>query len=132
MALHNETGALGEAVAVRWLTARGYQVLDRNYRRRYGEIDIVARETSGTIHFVEVKCVSYETQAALESLLSRETFRVEDRITKAKKERLRRVIESWLLEYPSSDLYQVDLCIVRIVPREKYARVEIITHIDLF
>lgn len=47
-------GALGEAAAAAWLAAQGYQVLARNVRTRYGEIDLVAR-TGATVVFVEVK-----------------------------------------------------------------------------
>jgi putative endonuclease len=47
-------GRWGEGVAVRHLEASGYEVLDRNWRCRQGEIDIVAR-AGATICFVEVK-----------------------------------------------------------------------------
>ncbi|MDE5564860.1 MAG: YraN family protein, partial [Oscillospiraceae bacterium] len=36
------TGNLGEAAVCRYLTAQGYQILDRNFRIRGGEIDIIA------------------------------------------------------------------------------------------
>jgi putative endonuclease len=49
-----ELGILGENLAVQELTRRGYAILERRYRTRYGEIDIVAEE-EGTIVFVEVK-----------------------------------------------------------------------------
>jgi putative endonuclease len=49
-----ELGILGENLAVEELTRRGYAILERRYRTRYGEIDIVAEE-QGTIVFVEVK-----------------------------------------------------------------------------
>jgi putative endonuclease len=48
------TGRFGEGVARRHLEERGYEILDTNYRKRFGEVDIVARR-SGTIVFVEVK-----------------------------------------------------------------------------
>jgi putative endonuclease len=49
-----ELGILGENLAVDELTRRGYVILERRYRTRYGEIDIVA-EHDGTLVFVEVK-----------------------------------------------------------------------------
>ena len=49
-----ELGILGEKLAVEELTRRGYAILERRYRTRYGEIDIVA-EDQGTLVFVEVK-----------------------------------------------------------------------------
>jgi putative endonuclease len=48
------TGKRGEDLACAELTRRGYAVLARRYRTRYGEIDIVAR-SAGVIVFVEVK-----------------------------------------------------------------------------
>jgi putative endonuclease len=47
-------GKLGEDLACAELSRRGYELLDRRYRTRYGEIDIVARH-EGVIVFVEVK-----------------------------------------------------------------------------
>ena len=47
-------GALGEEAAARHLEDLGYQILDRNFKTRVGEIDIVALERE-TIVFVEVK-----------------------------------------------------------------------------
>ena len=51
---HLLTGAAGEAVAVRYLKKEGYQIIQRNYRTRLGEIDVIAREGE-TLVFVEVK-----------------------------------------------------------------------------
>lgn len=48
------TGALGEDEAVRLLKKQGYKILERNYRIRGGEIDIIARD-GDYICFVEVK-----------------------------------------------------------------------------
>lgn len=48
------TGMLGEAAAADFLIARGYEITFRNFRTRFGEIDIIAT-TSDYIVFVEVK-----------------------------------------------------------------------------
>ncbi|MEK7679946.1 MAG: YraN family protein [Deltaproteobacteria bacterium] len=48
------TGALGEEEAQRVLKKNGYKILDRNFRARFGEIDIVAMD-GGVIVFVEVR-----------------------------------------------------------------------------
>ena len=47
-------GKTGEDLACGELSRRGYDILERRYRTRYGEIDIVARQ-GPTIVFVEVK-----------------------------------------------------------------------------
>jgi putative endonuclease len=47
-------GTLGESLAARHLEARGYEIVDRNFRSRYGELDLVARD-SRCLVFCEVK-----------------------------------------------------------------------------
>jgi putative endonuclease len=47
-------GAEGERAAAEFLKARGYRILDRNYRTKLGEIDLIAEEGQ-TLVFVEVK-----------------------------------------------------------------------------
>ncbi len=49
-----ETGNRGEALVADYLLGRGYDILRRQYRCRYGEIDLVARK-GDTLCFVEVK-----------------------------------------------------------------------------
>jgi len=47
-------GLIGEELAARELSARGYAILERRYRTRHGEIDIVC-EDGGVLVFVEVR-----------------------------------------------------------------------------
>jgi putative endonuclease len=47
-------GARGEELVAEWYRARGYRVLDRNWRCRAGELDIVAGR-DGLVVFCEVK-----------------------------------------------------------------------------
>ena len=48
------TGTIGETLTCRYLQENGYQIIARNYRSIYGEIDIIAQK-DGTTAFVEVK-----------------------------------------------------------------------------
>ena len=57
-----KTGAVGESIAERFLRSKGYKILAKNYRKPWGEIDIIA-EKGNTIRFVEVKTVSRESRA---------------------------------------------------------------------
>ena len=50
-------GIRGEDLACAELTRRGYEVLDRRFRTRFGELDIVARD-NGVLVFVEVRARS--------------------------------------------------------------------------
>lgn len=49
-----QTGSRYEDIAAAFLEQQGYQILERNYRDRRGEIDIIAKE-DGILVFVEVK-----------------------------------------------------------------------------
>lgn len=49
------SGDQGEDRAVRYLESRDYIVLERQWRCRFGELDIVARSPEGCLCFVEVK-----------------------------------------------------------------------------
>ena len=53
-------GSIGESVACRFLASKGYEILERNYRKPWGEIDIIAIK-AGVLRFVEVKSVSRES-----------------------------------------------------------------------
>ncbi|MBE0422499.1 MAG: YraN family protein [Lutibacter sp.] len=54
MAKHNELGELGEDLAVEELEKNGYEILERNWRYKKAEIDIIARKNE-VLAIVEVK-----------------------------------------------------------------------------
>ncbi|GAA4476212.1 YraN family protein [Rhodococcus olei] len=86
MARNVEVGALGEELAVGHLVERGMVVLARNWRCRYGELDVIA-ERAGTVVFVEVKT---RTGRAFGTPAEAVTF--------AKQARIRRLAGLWLRE----------------------------------
>ncbi len=49
-----ERGRDGEDIALNYLRKQGYRIIERNYRCRYGEIDLIAKDGK-TLVFVEVK-----------------------------------------------------------------------------
>jgi putative endonuclease len=49
-----EFGKAAEEAAAKFLKAKGYRILERNYKNKFGEIDIIARQ-AGVICFLEVK-----------------------------------------------------------------------------
>ncbi len=130
----NKVGAYGEEIAAKYLKRRGFSILETNYLKKWGEIDIVSRETLGNkhiIHFVEVKTVSYETKEMLQKAVSYGTWRPEENVHPKKIERMCRTIESWLMENKCDFDWQIDVISVRIVPREKYATVKYIPNVIL-
>lgn len=54
MAKHNELGRQGEELAVQYLTEKGYEIVERNWRNRHKEIDIIAKDGQDLV-IVEVK-----------------------------------------------------------------------------
>jgi len=130
----NKTGAIGEDIAARHLKKLGLKIVDRNYLKKWGEIDIVSRETSENkdkIHFVEVKTVSYETMDMLKKAVSYGTWRPEENVHPEKVKRLHRTIESWLMEHNCQAEWQIDVISVRIVPRERFSTIKIIENVIL-
>lgn len=66
----HETGVLGETAVCYYLEALGYRVLDRNFRIRGGEIDIVALH-GDVLCFVEVKTRRLGTQSTGQEAVGR-------------------------------------------------------------
>lgn len=113
----NKTGELGEELVVRWLCQRGWQILHRRWRSRWGEIDAIAQYPATDtpsedappeqLIFVEVKTRSRGNWDA-DGLLS---------ITPRKREKLWRTAEQFLAIYPQfSDVpCRFDVALVKCV-----------------
>jgi len=115
-------GEIGENIAARFLMKRGFAVLDRNYTKKWGEIDIVAKK-GDILYFVEVKSVSWETSG----------YNPEDNMHPWKLKRLSRVIQTYLLSKNVDDdlEWQVDLLVVYLDLKNKRARVKVVSDIIL-
>ena len=108
-------GAYGERVAVRTLEAAGMTVIDRNWRCRRGEIDIVALDGDCLV-VCEVKT---RRSTAFGSPVEAVTWR--------KAARLRRLAACWLAEHPGQvgAVVDVRVDVVGVLrPRSGPARVE--------
>lgn len=81
-----ELGALGERLAAEHLSTLGLTVLQRNWRCRYGELDLIATDVAvSTVVFVEVKTRTGDQFGG-----------VEQAVTPDKVRRLRRLAGLWL------------------------------------
>ncbi len=89
-------GEIGEEIACKYLINKGFTVIERNFTRKAGEIDIVAKK-GNEIHFFEVKSVSRETPT---NTVSHETFRPEENMTYAKMKKLSRVTQIYFAQRP--------------------------------
>jgi putative endonuclease len=94
-------GEIGEDTACKFLMKHGFSVVDRNYRKKWGEIDVIAKKKD-VLHFVEVKTVSCEN---LDSVIHETNgYKPEDNIHSGKLKRLSRAVQSYLLEKKLDDI----------------------------
>jgi putative endonuclease len=126
--LNKKVGNDGELLTANYYKGKGFTMLEMNYFRKWGEIDVIVKKDN-TIHFIEVKTVSYETKQDLETAVLRDTYRPEENVHAYKLKKLARAIETWILEHNWQGDIQIDVAAVRIVPRETYATIKIIPNI---
>ena len=101
-----EVGAWGENTAADWLAEQGYQIIGRNIRTPYGEIDIIAKQENVTI-FVEVK-----------TLTSSREFFPEKNITPKKQQHMLNAAQYYCAEH-EIDHFQIDAIAVEGKPGTK-------------
>ena len=135
-------GEIGENIAKRFLVKHDFLILDRNYTKKWGEIDIVA-EKDNKIHFIEVKSVSRKTledvlqepseQLELSNQAGTSNYRPEDNMHPWKLKRLSRTIQTYLLsqEIPDEKEWQVDLLVVFLDLERKKAKIKVVKDIIL-
>lgn len=71
-------GEVGEEFVARAIANKGMQILDRNWRIKEGEIDLVVIDKVGTIIFIEVKTRSSISHGdPLESITNEKAFRIQ-------------------------------------------------------
>jgi putative endonuclease len=87
-------GRKGENLAASYLREQGWEILERNYRTRLGEIDLVCRDHDSIV-FVEVK-----------TRVSADFARPDESVTQHKQAKLRRLVEEYLMRHnlESSDV----------------------------
>ena len=83
------TGQIAEDLVAERLAAKGWEIVERNARTRYGELDIVARE-GRTLVFIEVKAARAGTSFGPERPILAIDFR--------KQRRVRRLATAWMSE----------------------------------
>ena len=99
-------GRRGEDLASLFFRARGFRVLDRNWRTRLGEIDLIV-EKDGRVHFIEVK-----------TRRSTAYGNPEEAITQTKLRHLSRTIELYLRAHPAIRHYQAGALAILTEPRK--------------
>ncbi len=127
---NKEVGKIGEDIACKFLVKRGFKLIDRNYLKKCGEIDVVAKK-DGVIHFVEVKTVSRENLKIISRDVIHETYRPEDNIHSYKIRRLKRVIQLYLIEKYISSVWQFHAITVLFDEKKREAKVEFLENLVL-
>lgn len=98
-------GSLGEGIAAKFLESIGYQILDRNYHSRYGELDLVAKKDNRLV-FAEVKTRTSETFGLPEASVTPEKF-----------EKICNTGLFWLQDHPDEpDEWRVDVIAILLDP----------------
>jgi putative endonuclease len=107
---NNTVGAFGENAVVDFINRQGTTIVDRNWRVKEGEIDIVAQLADGSFAFVEVKTRTSATFGhPLESINS------------AKAHRLQRLALAWLATHQSlGHEYRIDCAAVIVSSSGKF------------
>jgi putative endonuclease len=119
-------GDIGEEIACRYLKTKGFKVLERNYWKPWGEIDVVA-EKSNSLSFIEVKSVSHEMLTNSRDA----TVQPEENMHPEKLKRLHRAVQTYLLDHkiPEEKEWRIDLACVFIDFQSKKAKVEMLENI---
>lgn len=115
----SELGTSGERLAEEYLVEKGYKLVERNFRKPWGEIDLVLRKNDMVV-FCEVK-----TRDAKHV----EHYPAESSVNHLKKEKLRKICEMYLTEkrYDPQQKWQIDVIAVAL---DKNTGATTINHIE--
>jgi len=113
-------GELGENIACKFLKNKGFEVLERNFSRKFGEIDIISKK-KGEIYFIEVKTTLIKNKNLTESP------RPEERVDNQKIKKIGKTVQIYLLKHKleNSDWKFLVLSIL-FNPLDKTAKVKVI------
>jgi putative endonuclease len=115
-----EVGRIGEEIAAQFLQGKGFVILERNYRKPWGEIDIIAQK-GDAVRFVEVKAVSRES---LPEDVSREMsdYRPEEQVHPTKLKKVARTAELYMAHKNDDRDFQIDVVGVFLNMKTRQAR----------
>lgn len=108
-------GDICEMLASKHLVKSGFKVFEKNYRKKWGEIDLIVG-SENTIHFIEVKGSIFNAKYE---------HKPEDNVHMWKRKRLWRAIQTWLGEHPEYEDFdwQVDIMAVFLDLNAKKAKI---------
>jgi putative endonuclease len=104
MRRHIDLGKKGEELAAGWLAAKGFIILQRNWRHGRYEVDIIAGR-SGVLHIIEVKSRRSTSYGQPEESVSRRKF-----------QHIMQGAAGWLVQYPDHRRLQYDVLAITLRP----------------
>lgn len=118
---HSELGFFAEHCASEYLKSKHYKILGHNYRKPWGEIDIIV-EKEGIVIFVEVKASKKEVAG----------FEPELRVNGPKKFRMARIAKTYLSDnhFPEEQPWQLDVVAIIIVKERGVVKIRHYKNID--
>ena len=102
MAEHNALGEMGEALAFNWLKKNDFEILHRNWRHSYHEIDIIATKNK-LLHIIEVKTRTSNIAGFPEEFVTKKKFKF-----------LQRAAEEFLIQHPEHTSIQFSILSITI------------------
>lgn len=101
-------GLLGEEAAAELLERKGWRILERNWRKPWGELDLVCRDDEDLLVFIEVKA-----QKVLPGFIP------EQHIDERKRYRLQRLAQAYLFTHPKlrGEKFRIDVVAVELSPQ---------------
>jgi len=113
-------GKKAESLAALFLKQKGFEMVERNYHARVGEIDIIAKDKKGIWHFVEVK------SRKVSSLYGRP----EEAADQVKQEKIEQAVEIYLEEHSLENVaISLDLIVIEFNQSYKVVRIELLENI---
>ena len=97
MASHNELGRIGEAMAKTFLEEQAFEILHRNWKHSFYEIDLIASK-NGILHFIEVK-----------TRRSQRFGLPEESVDQKKLEKMMNAADEFLYQFPGWERIQYDV-----------------------
>ena len=112
MAIHNDTGRYGEALAVDYFEKKGFEILHKNWRESHWEVDIIAVKND-ILHFIEVKTKTKNNYGY-----------PEDEVSRSKIKFLINSAEAYLFIFPQWQRIQFDILAITLKPELSYFLIE--------
>ncbi len=128
-------GDIGEGIACTFLRRQGFAIIAQNYRKKWGEIDIIARRNvpRETIHFFEVKSVNVWSLKNIHKNLEIYGHNPEENVHSLKTRHIRRMIETYLNENHNGQgsAFEFHVLCVYMNSKTRHARVKWLKNIVL-